>query len=241
MRHKIFFHCLRNRAPCGRIIKSKTTQKRFAEVKRGDNINMRIVFFGDSITDCDRDRGDEKSFGNGYVKVLADKLRPIYPDMDVVLYNKGVSGNEVCDLLARVQRDVIDLQPDAVVIMIGINNTIHQYKYGKELNFKQFERDLTQLVTALKEAGIVVIFLEPFLLPAPDKRRMRPVFDKELEIIRRVCVDKCDEFVAYDEMFNGLCESHSYTIYSEDGVHPTFKGSNLIANTSIKAIRKHLM
>lgn len=241
MRHKNFFHCLRNRAPCGRIIKSKTTQKRFAEVKRGDNINMRIVFFGDSITDCDRDRGDEKSLGNGYVKVLADKLRPIYPDMDVELYNKGVSGNEVCDLLARVQRDVIDLQPDAVVIMIGINNTIHQYKYGKELNFKQFERDLTQLVTALKEAGIVVIFLEPFLLPAPDKRRMRPVFDKELEIIRRVCVDKCDEFVAYDEMFNGLCESHSYTIYSEDGVHPTFKGSNLIANTSIKAIRKHLM
>lgn len=241
MRHKIFFHCLRNRAPCGRIIKSKTTQKRFAEVKRGNNINMRIVFFGDSITDCDRDRGDEKSLGNGYVKVLADKLRPIYPDMDVELYNKGVSGNEVCDLLARVQRDVIDLQPDAVVIMIGINNTIHQYKYGKELNFKQFERDLTQLVTALKEAGIVVIFLEPFLLPAPDKRRMRPVFDKELEIIRRVCVDKCDEFVAYDEMFNGLCESHSYTIYSEDGVHPTFKGSNLIANTSIKAIRKHLM
>ena len=241
MRHKIFFHCLRNRAPCGRIIKSKTTQKRFAEVKRGDNINMRIVFFGDSITDCDRDRGDEKSLGNGYVKVLADKLRPIYPDMDVELYNKGVSGNEVCDLLARVQRDVIDLQPDAVVIMIGINNTIHQYKYGKELNFKQFERDLTQLVTALKEAGIVVIFLEPFLLPAPDKRRMRPVFDKELEIIRRVCVDKCDEFVAYDEMFNGLCESHSYTIYSEDGVHPTFKGSNLIANTSIKGIRKHLM
>lgn len=241
MRHKIFFHCLRNRAPCGRIIKSKTTQKRFAEVKRGENINMRIVFFGDSITDCDRDRGDEKSLGNGYVKVLADKLRPIYPDMDIELYNKGVSGNEVCDLLARVQRDVIDLQPDAVVIMIGINNTIHQYKYGKELNFKQFERDLTQLVTALKEAGIVVIFLEPFLLPAPDKRRMRPVFDRELEIIRRVCVDKCDEFVAYDEMFNGLCESHSYTIYSEDGVHPTFKGSNLIANTSIKAIRKHLM
>lgn len=202
---------------------------------------MKIVFFGDSITDCDRDRTDDKSLGNGYVKVLADKLRPIYPDMDIELLNKGVSGNEVCDLLARVQRDVIDLKPDAVVIMIGINNTIHQFKYGKELNFKQFERDLVELITLLKEAGIVVIFLEPFLLPAPDKKRMRPVFNKELEIIHRVCVEKCDEFVAYDEMFNGLCESHSYTDYSEDGVHPTPKGSNLIANTSIKAIRKHLM
>ncbi len=202
---------------------------------------MKIVFFGDSITDCDRDRNDEKSLGNGYVKVLADKLRPIYPDMDIELINKGVSGNEVCDLLARVQRDVIDLKPDAVVMMIGINNTIHQFKYGKELNFKQFEHDLVALINELKEAGIVVIFLEPFLLPAPDKKRMRPVFEKELAIIHRVCVEKCDEFVAYDEMFNGLCESHPYTDYSEDGVHPTFRGSNLIANTSIKAIRKHLM
>ena len=202
---------------------------------------MKIVFFGDSITDCDRDRSDEKSLGNGYVKALADKLHPIYPDMDIDLINKGVSGNEVCDLLARVQRDVIDLKPDAVVIMIGINNTIHQFKYGKELNFKQFERDLKELVSKLKEAGIVVIFLEPFLLPAPDKKRMRPVFDKELEIIRKVCIGGCDEFVAYDEMFNGLCETNPYTLYSEDGVHPTFKGSNIIANTSIKAIRKHLM
>ena len=202
---------------------------------------MKIVFFGDSITDCDRDRSDDSSLGNGYVKVLADKLRPIYPDMDISLINKGVSGNEVCDLLARVQRDVIDLKPDAAVMMIGINNTIHQFKYGKELNFRQLEKDLIKLITMLKEAGIVVIFLEPFLLPAPDKKRMRNVFNKELEIIRRVCLEMCDEFVAYDEMFNGLCESNSYTLYSEDGVHPTFKGSNLIANTAIKAIRKHLM
>ena len=202
---------------------------------------MRIVFFGDSITDCDRDRADEKSLGNGYVKILADKLRPIYPDMDIELYNKGVSGNEVCDLLARVQSDVIDLKPDAVVIMIGINNVIHQFKIGKQLDLKQFERDLTELIAKLKEAGIVVIFLEPFLLPAPDKKRLRPLFNKELEIIDRICVQECDEFVAYDEMFNGLCESRPYSLYSEDGVHPTFKGSNLIANTAIKAIRKHLM
>ena len=202
---------------------------------------MRIVFFGDSITDCDRDRADEKSLGNGYVKILADKLRPIYPDMDIELINKGVSGNEVCDLLARVQSDVIDLKPDAVVIMIGINNVIHQFKIGKQLDLKQFERDLVELIAKLKEAGIVVIFLEPFLLPAPDKKRLRPLFNKELEIIDRICVKECDEFVAYDEMFNGLCETRPYSLYSEDGVHPTFKGSNLIANTAIKAIRKHLM
>ena len=202
---------------------------------------MRIIFFGDSITDCDRDRSDITSLGNGYVKVLADKLRPIYPDTDIDLINKGVTGNEVCDLLARVHSDVIDLNPDAVVIMIGINNVIHKFKYDKELNFKQFERDLKDLLTVLKEAGITVIFLEPFLLPAPDKRRMRPYFDEELKIISKIASEIADEFVAYDEMFNGLAESIPYTEYSLDGVHPTHRGSRLIADTAIKAIRKHLL
>lgn len=202
---------------------------------------MKIIFFGDSITDCDRDRNDEKSLGNGYVKILADKLRPIYPDTDIELINKGIAGNEVCDLLARVQSDVIDLNPDAVVIMIGINNTIHKFKYGKELNLKQFERDLKELLTLLKEADITVIFLEPFLLPAPDKRRMRKLFDDELKIIDKTATALADEFVAYDEMFNGLALSIPYTEYSEDGVHHTHRGSRLIADTAIKAIRKHLL
>ena len=202
---------------------------------------MRIIFFGDSITDCERDRNDETSLGNGYVKILADKLRPIYPDTDIELINKGISGNEVCDLLARVQHDVIDKHPDAVVIMIGINNTLHKFKYGKELNLKQFESDFTELLTRLKEAGIVVIFLEPFLLPAPDKLRMRKLFNEELKIIDRVGSELADEFVAYDEMLNGLAVTIPYTEYSEDGVHPTHRGSRLIADTAIKAIRKHLL
>ena len=202
---------------------------------------MKIVFIGDSITDCERDRTNENSLGNGFVKILSDKLRPIYPDMDIQLINKGISGNEVCDVLARVNKDVIDLKPDTAVVMIGINNVLHQYKYGKQLDLKQFERDFTELLGKIKEAGITLIVLEPFLMPAPDKLRMRPLFNKELEIIHRVAVDIADEFVAYDEMFNGLSESIRYTEYSMDGVHPTHRGSRLIADTAIKAIRKHLV
>ena len=136
---------------------------------------------------------------------------------------------------------MIDLKPDTAVVMIGINNVLHQYKYGKQLDLKQFERDFTELLGKIKEAGITLIVLEPFLMPAPDKLRMRPLFNKELEIIHRVAVDIADEFVAYDEMFNGLSESIRYTEYSMDGVHPTHRGSRLIADTAIKAIRKHLV
>ena len=202
---------------------------------------MKIVFFGDSITDCERDRGDDKSLGNGFVKILADKLLPVYPDTDIELINKGVAGHEVCDLLARVQSDVINLNPDVAVILIGINNTIHKFKYGKELNLNQFEYDLTELIKKLKEAGIVVVFLQPFLLPAPDKLRMRKLFNEELKVIDRVAVELADEFVALDEMLNGVAASIPYTEYSEDGVHPTHRGSRLIADKAIKAIRRHLL
>ena len=202
---------------------------------------MKIIFFGDSITDCGRDRSNAKSLGNGYVKILSDKLHPLYPDADIELINNGVSGDEVGDLLARVQKDVIEYKPDAVVMMIGINNTIHKFKNGKELDLLQFRKDLTELICKLKAEGIVVIFLEPFLLPAPDTMIMRELFNKELEIINDVCLKLCDEFVAYDEMLNGLAVTIPYTDYSIDGIHPTYLGSMLIADTAIKAIRKHLL
>lgn len=202
---------------------------------------MKIIFFGDSITDCGRDRQDEKSLGDGYVKILSDKLLPLYPDKGIQLVNKGISGNRVNDLLARADADVIAHKPDAVVIMIGINDTWHKFKHGTELDLVKFEADFKALLTRMKEAGIVLIFLEPFLLPAPDKFRLRPLFDKELAIINKIGLQIADEFVAYDEMFNGLCQTVSYKEYSPDGVHPTHRGSRLIADTAIKAIRKHLL
>ena len=202
---------------------------------------MRIVFLGDSITDCERDRADINSLGNGYVKILADKLRPIYPDTDIELLNKGVAGDEIKDILARADSDVIALKPDAVVIMAGINDTVHDFKTDKQLDLKKLEGNFKELLKKLKKEGIVIIFLEPFLLPAPDKLRMRKLFSSELAVLNKVALKYADEVVAYDEMFNGLAESIPYTEYSLDGVHPTHRGSRLIADQAIKAIRKHLL
>ena len=202
---------------------------------------MRIVFLGDSITDCERDRADINSLGNGYVKILADKLRPIYPDTDIELINKGVAGDEIKDILARADSDVIALKPDAVVIMAGINDTVHDFKTDKQLDLKKLEGNFKELLKKIKKEGIVIIFLEPFLLPAPDKLRMRKLFSSELAVLNKVALKYADEVVAYDEMFNGLAESIPYTEYSLDGVHPTHRGSRLIADQAIKAIRKHLL
>ena len=78
-------------------------------------------------------------------------------------------------------------------------------------------------------------------MPAPDKLRMRKLFGQELTVINRVALKYADEFVAYDQMFNGLTESIPYTEYSLDGVHPTHRGSRLIADQAIKPKRKNLL
>ncbi len=202
---------------------------------------MKIVFFGDLITDGGRDINDINSLGNGYAKILADKLRPIYPDTDIQLINRGKAGDDVSDLLARLEDDAIAHKPDAVVMMAGINNVVHHFKNEKVLDLKKLEADLKELLKRLKKEGITVIFLEPFLLPAPDKLRMRKLFDAELEVIKKTALKYADEYVAYDEMFNGLTGSIPYTEYAPDGIHPTHRGSRLIADQAIKAIRKHLL
>lgn len=139
-----------------------------------------------------------------------------------------------------MQRDVLDLHPDVAVILIGINDLRHKFTYERELDLEKLGSDYRQLLTTIKGAGITLICLEPFLLPAPDKLRMRPLFNRQLKVMREAALEIADEFVAYDEMFNGLTESIRYTEYSADGIHPTHRGSRLIADNAIKAIRKHL-
>ena len=83
---------------------------------------MKIIFFGDSISEANRNHFDEKDLGTGYVKIAAGKLRLLYPDSDFVILNRGVGGDRTEQLLARVEQDVVQEDPDVVVLQVGIND-----------------------------------------------------------------------------------------------------------------------
>jgi acyl-CoA thioesterase-1 len=88
-----------------------------------------ILFTGDSITDCGRDRNDPASLGSGYVHMLAGQLRNEYAEMNLRFRNTGIGGDRTCHLLARWDEDCIDLQPDWVSILIGVNTGINAEYY----------------------------------------------------------------------------------------------------------------
>src|SRR3990172_9799301 len=85
----------------------------------------RVVFIGDSITDCGR-RDAFPPYGNGYVKMAIDLIIAKYPEKKITFYNKGIGGNTVEDLWNRWHDDVLALKPDWVSVKIGIND-LHRF------------------------------------------------------------------------------------------------------------------
>ena len=93
--------------------------------------NSKFVLQGDSVTDAGRARpvaeGLFNPHGTGYPNVVQGLLTSVYPDYMIRVVNMGVSGNTSRDLKARWQTDTLDLHPDWVSIMIGINDIWRQF------------------------------------------------------------------------------------------------------------------
>ena len=122
---------------------------------------MKILFQGDSITDAGRDRSDYHNLGEGYPFYAAQYIKEDNPETDFEFINLGISGNQTIDLVNRLQSDFIDIQPDIVSILIGINDTWHRAFFRKWLSNKVFEENYRKILTEIKEkTNAKIIMLE---------------------------------------------------------------------------------
>ena len=90
---------------------------------------MKILFQGDSVTDAGRDRSDPHDMGNGYPRYASAMIQDSFPDTEFEFVNLGISGNRTCQLFDRLYKDGIELQPDVISILIGINDVWHHYSF----------------------------------------------------------------------------------------------------------------
>src|ERR1700679_1516674 len=127
-----------------------------------------ILFTGDSITDCGRDRANPASLGGGYVHFIASRLQALLAAPELKIYNRGISGNRVCDLLGRVDADLLALKPSVVSILIGVNDVWRRYDSNSPTEAKPFERDYRTFLEKIAAIRARVVMLEPFLLHVPD-------------------------------------------------------------------------
>lgn len=184
---------------------------------------MKILFQGDSITDADRNRDDSHELGFGYPKYAAKLIRERFPEKDIEFVDLGISGNQTIDLVNRLQSDFIDIQPDIVSILIGVNDTWHRAENREWLSNEKFEENYRTVLEAIKtQTNAKIVMLEQFLLPAEDKLYFREDLDPKIQITRKLAWEYADVFIPLD----GLLASHICNVdwqkVSADGVHPSY-------------------
>ena len=112
---------------------------------------MKILFQGDSVTDAGRDRSNPHDMGEGYPRYASAMIQDSYPDTGFEFVNLGISGNRTADLVSRLESDFVDVQPDIVSVMIGINDVWHHYSFTYiETTDAEFEANLRLILTALR-------------------------------------------------------------------------------------------
>ncbi len=208
--------------------------------------NKTILFQGDSITDMNRGRDlwdQNHIYGHSYVFLLASLFGCEYPEEGIRVINRGVSGNQCQDLLDRWQEDAIDLQPDVISILVGVND------FGRKerpLYAGDYTRIMTQIIEDTRKAlpDTEFIICEPFSFPdaAPDGRgeNLARYTAAHQAAARALAETHGFVFVPLQEEFDRARREHPEippTHWIWDGVHPTAAGHRLIYKKWLRCVR----
>ena len=206
-----------------------------------------ILFQGDSITDAGRDRnnnGPEATRGFGYATMVAGELGFENPN-EYEFYNRGVSGNRVLDLYARIVNDTLNLKPDYLSILIGVNDVWHEINNQNGVATEKFEKIYSMLIEEIKDElpDIKIIILEPFVLKASATQEHWEEFKtgakEKGEASKRVAEKFGLSFVSLQDKFDEAMERlPDATYWTYDGVHPAPAGHAIIGKALIEEFEK---
>jgi lysophospholipase L1-like esterase len=198
-----------------------------------------VLFQGDSITDAGREKekqlpNNSDSFGKGYAFIIGAGLLDHYSHMNVSAYNRGISGNKVYQLAERWQKDCLDLKPDLLSILIGINDYWHMRNGKYDGTVERYETDYRQLLKITREAlpDINLVICQPFALPgttAVDESWVAPVKAYQ-DAAFRLSKEFKAIWVPFQEVFDEAIKHAPAKYWSADGVHPSMAGSHLMAS-----------
>jgi lysophospholipase L1-like esterase len=208
------------------------------------DLNEKLVMIGDSITDCGRARpvgeGLFDAIGKGYVAQIEALLSSTYPQRKIRVVNMGSSGNTVRDLKARWQSDVIDLKPDWLSIMIGINDVWRQYDtpYIKESHvyLDEYKMTLNELVQQSKSHVKGIILMTPFYLEPNPNDAMRATMDQYGQAVKAIAEAHGTLFVDIQAAFAPVLKELYPATLGWDRVHPNQVGHMVITRAFLNTV-----
>lgn len=206
--------------------------------------SQKLLFIGDSITDCERQRPDGEglfgALGKGYVSLVDALLQAVYPDLGIRVVNVGSSGNTVVDLQARWQEDVLDRKPDWLSVMIGTNDVWRQYDTPFITEWHvyadKYESTLRSLVERTKPHVGNIVLMTPFYLESNERDAMRSTMDEYGAIVKRIAKEYGTMFVDTQAAFNVVLKNLYSATLAWDRVHPTQAGHAVLARAFLNAV-----
>jgi len=207
---------------------------------------MTILFQGDSITDAGRKNrqkplpNDQQSMGNGYASMAASALLTSSPELELSIYNLGISGNKVHQLAARWQKECLDYKPDILSILIGVNDIWHGIQGKYDGTVKRYEDDYRKLLQRTRASlpRTQLVICEPFVLRCGAvTNKWFPEFDRYRESARKVAKEHGAFFVPFQSIFNEALKFAPPEYWARDGVHPTSHGAALMAEHWLQTVR----
>lgn len=202
----------------------------------------RILFQGDSITDGNRGRNADPNhiLGHGYQFIIASKYGADLAERHLTFMNRGISGNRVSDLASRWQKDTIDLKPDVLSILIGINDLY--FGVSAEQYEQQYDQLLADTVKTLPNTRLVLC--EPFGLPGGARKNDWDNYRAQIAA-RDAIVNKLAEkyhapVVHFQKMFEDAMKRAPAEYWIWDGVHPTYAGHQLMADEWVRTVQASL-
>ena len=204
-----------------------------------------ILFQGDSITDAGREKVEQQannpnSLGFGYVKLISAELLKDYPDRGYQLYNRGISGNKVFQLAERWKEDALDIKPDLLSILIGVNDfwhTLNGYEGTVETYIGDFRKLLDQTLERLPHLKIMIG--EPFAVKggAAINEKWYPAFTEYQEASLTSAREFKASYIPYQRYFDKALESAQASYWAPDGVHPSLAGNALMAEAWMETFK----
>lgn len=207
---------------------------------------LTILFQGDSITDGNRTRDYDWNhvMGHGYAYLIASRLWFDYPEENLQFFNRGISGNTVTDLDNRWQEDTLDLKPDIVSILVGINDVNFIVDGSLKQTIEEFENSYRKILDRTKKElpDSKIILCEPFILPLGRVDNKPEVWEVETKNRREVVLKLAKEydtcFVELQKPFIDKCKVAPAKYWIWDGIHPMPAGHELIAQQWLTEAKK---
>jgi len=205
----------------------------------------RLLFQGDSITDMKwgRNQKDRNHYlGHSYVYLIASRLGVDMPAAKLEFFNRGMSGHKVHDLRARWQKDAIDMKPDLLSILVGINDVGRTV--SKDKGFDEWEANYRFILDASRKANpdLRLVLLDPFVLAsgglanAAAFQAKRELVDRLCGIVAQLAKDYRAVHVKTQEIFDAAAKAVDPAHWIWDGVHPLPQGHELIARNWLQQV-----